>query len=91
MLTWWQGDISVHGFGLGEDVIADSTYTDIAHVHAGNGLQADLHDFQLTPQGTALITAYDPIILRPRPRSAGRLRRGHRRRWSRRSTSRRAS
>ncbi len=28
---------------------------------AGNGLQADLHDFQLTPQGTALITAYDPI------------------------------
>ena len=25
------------------------------------GLQADLHEFQLTPQGTALITAYDPI------------------------------
>ena len=62
MLTWWQGDISVHGFGLGEDVIADDTYTDIAHVRAGNGLQADLHEFQLTPQGTALITAYDPIM-----------------------------
>ncbi len=61
VLTWWQGDISVHGFGLGEGVIADSTYTDIAHVKAGNGLQADLHEFQLTPQGTALITAYDPI------------------------------
>ncbi len=62
VLTWWQGDISIHGFGLGEDVIADSTYTDIAHVKAGNGLQADLHDFQITPQGTALITAYDPIL-----------------------------
>jgi hypothetical protein len=62
VLTWWQGDISVHGFGLGEDVIADDTYTDIAHVRAGNGLQADLHEFQLTPQGTALITAYDPIL-----------------------------
>jgi hypothetical protein len=62
VLTWWQGDISVHGFGLGEDVIADSTYTDIAHVKAGNGHQADLHEFQLTPQGTALITAYDPIL-----------------------------
>ncbi len=62
VLTWWQGDISVHGFGLGEDVIADSTYTDIAHVRAGNGLEADLHEFQLTPQGTALITAYDPIL-----------------------------
>jgi Arylsulfotransferase (ASST) len=61
VLTWWQGDISVHGFGLGEGVIADDTYTDIAHVKAGNGLQADLHDFQLTPQGTALITAYEPI------------------------------
>jgi hypothetical protein len=62
VLTWWQGNITVHGFGLGEDVIADDTYTDIAHVHAGNGLQADLHEFQLTPQGTALITAYHPIL-----------------------------
>src|SRR4029077_17900474 len=49
------------GFGLGEDLVADSAYEDIAHVRAGNGLQADLHDFQLTPAGTALITAYDPI------------------------------
>ena len=62
VLTWWQGDVTVHGFGLGEDVIADDTYTDIAHVKAGNGFQADLHEFQLTPQGTALITAYDPIL-----------------------------
>ena len=62
VLTWWQGDISVHGFGLGEDVIADSAYAEIAHVKAQNGLQADLHEFQLTPQGTALITAYDPIL-----------------------------
>jgi Arylsulfotransferase (ASST) len=61
VLTWWQGDISVHGFGSGVDVIVDSAYAQIARVKAGNGLQADLHDFQLTPQGTALITAYDPI------------------------------
>ncbi len=62
VLTWWQGHISEHGFGLGEDVIADSTYTDIAHILAGNGLHADLHEFQLTPQNTALVTAYDPIL-----------------------------
>jgi hypothetical protein len=62
VLTWWQGNIIAHGFGLGEDVIADDTYTDIAHVRAGNGLAADLHEFQLTPQGTALITAYEPIF-----------------------------
>lgn len=60
-LTWWQGDISVHGYGLGEDVIADQAYAEIAHVHAGNGVEADLHDFQLTKQGTALITAYEPL------------------------------
>ncbi|HEX7609156.1 MAG TPA: arylsulfotransferase family protein [Solirubrobacteraceae bacterium] len=61
VLTWWQGDISVHGFGLGNDVVLDSDYTKIARVSAGNGLLADLHEFQLTPRGTALITAYDPI------------------------------
>ncbi len=61
VLTWWQGSISVHGFGRGEDVIANRTYTDIAHIRAGNGLEADLHEFDLTPQGTALISAYDPI------------------------------
>ena len=32
-------------------------------VHAGNGLSADLHEFRLTPQGTALITAYYPVLL----------------------------
>jgi Arylsulfotransferase (ASST) len=62
VLTWWQGDISVHGFGTGEDVIDDSAYTEIAHVRAGNGYEADLHEMQLTPQGTALITAYNPIL-----------------------------
>ncbi len=62
VLTWWQGNITVHGFGLGEDVIDDDTYTEIAHVRAGNGLQADLHEFELTPHGTAVITAYDPIL-----------------------------
>ena len=61
VLTWWQGDISIHGFGQGEGVILDGAYAPIARVRAGNGLQADLHEFQLTPQGTALITAYDPI------------------------------
>ncbi|TMK95680.1 MAG: ArsR family transcriptional regulator [Actinobacteria bacterium] len=61
VLTWWQGVISVHGFGVGEDVIADQTYSAVAHVRAGNGLQADLHEFLLEPDGTALITAYHPI------------------------------
>jgi hypothetical protein len=61
VLTWWQGDATVHGFGVGTDVIADSSYRKVASVRAGNGLQADLHEFRLTPRGTALITAYEPI------------------------------
>lgn len=59
-LTWWEGDI-VNGYGKGVGVIADSTYQRVATVHAQNGLQADLHEFTLTPQGTALITAYDTV------------------------------
>jgi hypothetical protein len=60
VLTWWQG-YSGAGIGEGEDVIDDSSYRQIAVVHAGNGLYADLHDFRLTRQGTALITAYYPV------------------------------
>jgi hypothetical protein len=62
VLTWWQGIASVHGFGRGYDVIDDSTYTEVARVNAGNGYQADLHEFQLTPRGTALITVYVPVL-----------------------------
>jgi hypothetical protein len=62
VLTWWQGNISVHGFGEGEDVIANGAYDEIAHVRAGNGHRSDLHDFQLTPQGTALLTSYFPVL-----------------------------
>src|ERR1035437_316120 len=61
VLTWGPGGILGHGFRLGNDVILDSNYQRIAQVRAGNGLQADLHEFQLTPRGTALITAFDPI------------------------------
>jgi hypothetical protein len=60
VLTWWQG-FSGAGIGAGEDVIYDSSYRQLAVIHAGNGLSADLHEFTLTPQGTALVTAYYPV------------------------------
>ncbi len=62
VLTWWQG-YSGAGVGAGEDFIYNSSYQQIAQVRAGNGLSADLHEFRVTPQGTALITAYYPIIM----------------------------
>jgi hypothetical protein len=60
VLTWWQGFLSA-GLGVGEDVINDTAYREIAVVKAANGLSADLHEFTITPQGTALITAYYPV------------------------------
>ena len=60
VLTWWQG-YSGAGVGAGQDMVYDSSYRQVAVVHAGNGLSADLHEFRLTPQGTALITAYYPV------------------------------
>jgi hypothetical protein len=57
VLTYWQGAIE-NGTGYGEDVILDTSYRQVAVVKGGNGLKPDLHDFTLTPEGTALVTAY---------------------------------
>jgi hypothetical protein len=61
VLTWWQGQIPPQGFGMGEEIIDNSSYQQIARVRAGNGYQADLHEFRITPQGTALLTVFNPI------------------------------
>ena len=61
VLTWWQG-YQAAGIGIGVDVINDSSYRQIAAVRAANGLNADLHEFQLTQKGTALIVAEYPVI-----------------------------
>ena len=61
VLTWWQGHVTAGG-GVGEDVIYNTAYQQIAVLHAANGLSADLHEFEITPQGTALITAYYPVF-----------------------------
>ena len=60
VLTWWQGYLGA-GAGSGENVIMDRSYRQIATVRAAGGLTADLHEYQLTPRGTALITAYYPV------------------------------
>jgi outer membrane protein assembly factor BamB len=57
VLTWWEGTL-VTGTGHGEYVLVDQTYSEVARVRAGNGLQGDLHEFITTPEGTALFTAY---------------------------------
>jgi hypothetical protein len=58
VLTWWEGK-SVHGLGVGQCVIFDRNYRQIARFRAGHRRPADLHEFLITPRGTALVTAQE--------------------------------
>lgn len=61
VLTWWQGKV-VTGYGQGEGLILDASYREVARVRAARGRTADLHEFLLTPQGTALITCFPDTV-----------------------------
>ncbi|HST55161.1 MAG TPA: arylsulfotransferase family protein [Solirubrobacteraceae bacterium] len=61
VLTWWQGRTLQFGFGLGKNVVVDNRYKTVATIKAGNGLQADEHEFSLEPNGSALVLAYSPV------------------------------
>jgi len=60
VLTWWQGRLS-GGEGRGEGKIYDTSYRPIRRVRAGNGFSADLHEFEITPRGTALLLISDAV------------------------------
>ncbi len=57
VLTWWQGGIT-HGHGAGVGVLTDENYRRVRQVRARDGDDADLHEFLLTPDDTAVITVY---------------------------------
>jgi Arylsulfotransferase (ASST) len=60
-LTFWEGKVLSYGYGDGEDLVLNSHYQVVAKVHGGNGLQADLHEFQLAQHDVAYVTAFNPI------------------------------
>jgi hypothetical protein len=60
VLTWWEGQI-IKGTGEGRAIIADTSYRTIATVKGGDGVQVDLHEFVISPQDTALVTAVRPV------------------------------
>lgn len=60
-LTFWAGNDAVGGHGAGTIIMLDKTYTLYREVRAAYGLDADLHDFRLTGNGTALITVYEVV------------------------------
>ncbi|KAF7893497.1 uncharacterized protein EAF02_001035 [Botrytis sinoallii] len=57
-LTFWQGDDSVGAHGEGVYILLDSQYKEAYRLTAGNNVLGDLHEFHITPEGTALVTQY---------------------------------
>ncbi len=73
VLTWFEG-VETHGWGQGVAVIADSAYhrRHVIRAHSGphdrSGLNVDHHEFNITPDGHALVSAfrtYYDVDLRP--------------------------
>jgi hypothetical protein len=56
VLTWWEGAVQ-QGLGKGECVMFDRRYREIARFRAGHHRPAGLHEFLITPRGTALVTS----------------------------------
>ncbi|KAJ5602246.1 hypothetical protein N7510_011780 [Penicillium lagena] len=57
-LTYWHGGYS-SGHGQGSWSLLDSSYSHRFEVKPVGNLDGDLHDFQITENGTALVTIYD--------------------------------
>ncbi len=62
-LDWWQGQVTEAANGEGEGIIVNDAYEQLATVKAGNGYRSDIHEFDVTPQGTAYIDAYTPVCM----------------------------
>lgn len=57
VLAWFEGAVT-DAHGQGHYLIVDDRYQQVARVNAGNGYVGDLHEFFITPSGTAVFTCY---------------------------------
>jgi Arylsulfotransferase (ASST) len=62
VLTFWSGDV-VDGHGKGSALVLDQGYGQFISIGHADGLQIDLHELNLTAQGTALVTAYSQQVV----------------------------
>jgi hypothetical protein len=60
VLTWWEGRV-VEGLAVGEWVVLDSSYRELARFPAAKGRHGDLHEFVVTPDDTALVTSNETV------------------------------
>ncbi|OJJ75816.1 hypothetical protein ASPBRDRAFT_116928 [Aspergillus brasiliensis CBS 101740] len=58
-LTFWVGDDGKVGHGEGTYYMLDSSYKEAFTLSGANGLAADLHEFHITLDETAVYTIYD--------------------------------
>jgi hypothetical protein len=59
VLTWWEGNVSGGGIGSGTAYVANANYEIIATVQTPDaGESLDLHEFLITPAGTALVISF---------------------------------
>lgn len=62
VLAWWEGKVLAPGFGQGKGTVLDAAYRPLARIQAAAGRQMDIHELQLTPEGTALFTCFPPTV-----------------------------
>lgn len=61
-ITFWRGSIKSAGYGSGSNIMMNSSYAVVYNVTTNNlTVGADIHEFQLTDSGTAMMTAYLPM------------------------------
>ncbi|KAL4894808.1 ASST-domain-containing protein [Aspergillus ambiguus] len=58
-LTFWVGDDGIVGHGDGTYYMLDSSYQEAYKIRGANGLPADLHEFHITRDETAVFSVYE--------------------------------
>jgi len=65
VLTWWRGK-SADDKRLGRYSIYDQSYRLIKYIRPAHGLSGDMHEFSITPRGTALMTLSHVVKVKTR-------------------------
>ncbi len=61
VLTWWQQVATGPQTHVNEDVIVNRSYRTVAVLRGGEHYVVDLHEFQLTPRGSAFVVAFPHV------------------------------
>jgi hypothetical protein len=63
VLAWFEGfPLAGPASYRGEYVLVDANYHEVTRLRMSNGYDADIHDLYITPEGTALLLAYYPML-----------------------------